>query len=79
MSIALRLAWWYCENNAGESDVQIKSRIHRLIPQGRAFVADLIVADFECRNGRAKVKETLRTVSAAAGNWGQSRFEVDSE
>ena len=63
MSIALRLSSWYCENNPVQGDVQISSRIYRLVPNGREFVSNLVVSDFACRNGRAIVRETLRTVS----------------
>ena len=64
MSIALRVSSWYCENNTAQGDVQIRSRIYRLVPQGREFVSDLVVADFACRDGRAIVRETLRSVTA---------------
>ena len=62
MSIALRLSSWYCKNNPAQGDVQIRSRVYRLVPHGREFVSDLVVSDFACRDGRAIVRGTLRTL-----------------
>ena len=63
MSIALRLSSWYCKKNPAQGDVQIRSRIYRLVPEGREFLSELIVSEFTCRDGRAIVKETIRVVS----------------
>ena len=61
-SIATRLAQWYCRNNPADGAVLIASEIYRLVPSGREHESSLAVAEFDCRDGRAIVRRTLRPV-----------------
>jgi hypothetical protein len=58
-SIAERLAGWYCRANQPDGTVRIASRIYRLVPTGREFVGRLLLAQFECARGGARVQRTL--------------------
>ena len=59
-SIAERWAAWYCRNNPGEGVLRITSDVFRLVPEGRRQVSRLMVAEFDCREGGAVVRRTLR-------------------
>ena len=61
-SIAERLAMWYCRNNEGDAAVRITSNVYRLVPEGREPSSRLVLADFDCRGGVARVKATIRSV-----------------
>jgi hypothetical protein len=58
-SIAVRVAPWYCRNNPGDATVRVTSDVFRLVPTGRQFAYRLVVAEFDCRAGRARVTRTL--------------------
>ena len=60
-SIAERLAGWYCRHNPGDATVAITSDVYRLVATGRKPVMRLVVAEFECRDGSALVRRTLRS------------------
>ncbi|MGH7586662.1 MAG: hypothetical protein ACREMH_10470 [Gemmatimonadales bacterium] len=62
--IAERLAGWYCRNNDGDATVRITSDVYRLVASGRTPVSRLLVAEFDCRKGRAEVRRTLRSQGA---------------
>ncbi|HSA54592.1 MAG TPA: hypothetical protein VLE53_02760 [Gemmatimonadaceae bacterium] len=66
-SIAERLAPWYCRNNPGDATVRLTSDVFRLVPSGRRFAYRLMVAEFECRAGAARVKRTLDAASPPNG------------
>jgi len=60
-SIAERLATWYCRNNEVHSTVRITSNVYRLVPEGREPSSRLVVAEFNCVDGSARVKRTLQS------------------
>jgi len=60
-SIAERLSTWYCRNNDVHSTVRITSNVYRLVPEGREPSSRLVVAEFNCVDGSARVKRTLQS------------------
>jgi hypothetical protein len=62
-SIAVRLGPWYCRNNPGDATVRVTSDVFRLVPTGRQLSHRLVVAEFDCRAGAARVKRTLDAAS----------------
>lgn len=59
--IARRLAPWYCRENPGDATVRVTSDVYRLIPSGRQLWSRIMVAEFDCRAGRARLKRALIT------------------